>query len=148
MFASSRGQYHAMLDQLTVRIEEMGLRWKPESFEYMVIGVGPVSLNERMTIHSVAHAESVGTSKLLEFTRKDYLDVLGVRLDTHGTTMTSVQTRLAIAARSVHTDQNAWKSRASRIARIKAFERHIHPRALHGCRTWHINDKVLHVLRK
>ena len=62
--------------------------------------------------------------------------------------MTSVHARLAIAESSVHIDLKSWKSRGSRMARIRAFERHIHPRALHGSRTWHITDKVLHELRK
>ena len=148
IFATSHGMYQAMVDILTNRLEAMKLRWTPASLEYMVVSDSPAPENQRITVSSVLHSEDGKGEKVLVYKRTQHLDTVGVRLDTRGSTWTSVQARLAIANATVHADIKSWRSKGSRLARIKAFERHIHPRALHGSRTWHITDKILHELRR
>ena len=75
----------------------------------MVIGRAPIPQEQSISINSMAHAQTIGLPKQLLYKSKEYLDVLGVRLDTVGSTMTSVLTRLAIANSAVQMDKNAWK---------------------------------------
>ena len=94
------------------------------------------------------HAEGERGVTTLHFEQREHLDVLGVRLDSTGSTEASISTKLASAKRGVFADLEAWRNKGSRVAKVEAFARQVHARVLHGSRTWVLTDKALHLLRK
>ena len=66
---------------------------------YRVHGCGPQlkPAPVQVTVTSQAHDEDGTGGVVLKFAQKEYLDVLGVRLDKLGSTLTSISTKLAAA---------------------------------------------------
>ena len=96
--------YQAMIDMLTCRVEEAKLRWKPSSLEFMVVDHSPDQRPVQITVTSKAHDEDGTGDVVLKYGQKEYLDVLGVRLDKQGSTLTSISTKLAAATKGIYAD--------------------------------------------
>ena len=77
LFASSVGMYQAMLDMLTLRLEQAKLRWKPKSLEFLLVNHGDLKRKAEITVQSKMHAEADEWATTLHFQQKDHLDVLG-----------------------------------------------------------------------
>ena len=107
----------------------------------------PVGEDAQITATSEAHSEVAERPVTLSYKRVQYLSVLGVRLDQFGTTLASVEARFGAANVCINADTSTWRAKGSFAAKLKAFERHVHPRVLHGSRTWLLTDVVLHQLR-
>jgi len=139
--------YQRMINLLTLQLERAKMRWKPKSLEIMVSSHIPLANPPDIAISSFAHSMDPDNAVTLPFKPVEYLSVLGVRLDPFGTTVTSVEARLATASICINADTSTWRSTGSFAAKIRAFERYVHPRALHGSRTWHLTDRILDSLR-
>ena len=148
LFATSVGMYQAMLDMLTFRLEQAKLRWKPKSLDFLLVNIGDAKKKAKITVHSGLHAEGERGEATLHYTQKEHLDVLGVRLDSTGSTEASITAKMASARKGVFADLEAWRNKGSKAAKVEAFARQVHPRVLHGSRAWVLTDKVLHSFRK
>lgn len=83
-----------------------------------------------------------------DFKFVDTLTILGCAVDGTGSAETMLHHRLVAAERAYWSKLRLWGTKTSRITKLNAWIRFIHPTVLHGTRTLHLSRQILHAVRK
>ena len=131
---------------LSEELYKARLNWKPPSLEIMVLQSSGSMVNgvgDKITIPS---AEAEGEP--LTFKEVTKLKVLGSVLDHIGSTLTSVENRLAIATKMAFKDMQKCTSLGNWGLEMQKWQKEIQPIAMHGCRSWEVTAVIIQRLRR
>ena len=133
IFASSAQEFRTMLEDLTDAFACHGFTWKADSLEYMALGTD----GDAATL-IIKHREVTYT-----YQKVTQMIVLGVLLDSKGSTDVSVDHRLAIADNCVRSSMQVLKGPGGITAKLRAWSTAPAATAAFGCSTWHNTKDLL-----
>ena len=110
-------------------------------------------------VHTASRAEDIDTATLIHaptpdmkgtvpFATVSKLSVLGCMMDEHGCTVKSMESRLAIASRTVFKDLSNWCCMSNWAEKLKAWRREIQPIGMQRVGRWELALlRTIHGLR-
>ena len=134
LIAASLEDLQSMIEELSAELLWLGFDWKPTSLKLLA---GAAS-HPRSSLTAPSRAES-----RLPFAVVDEMECLGNLLSREGSTMSSINHRMAAGDRCFWKHHKALMDDSARLSdKLMGFYRAVPVSVLHGSETWAINETV------
>ena len=137
LYASDSASLETMIRELTVRLEDHGLRWKPSSLEILA--------SDSLTGHIPKEfcVPVGGDAGVLKYSVVSETVLLGNLLDNHGSSASSFRHRQNSATGLFFKHKAPLQAPGPIAPRLRAWAGSCGSSALHGCETWHVTRTIL-----